>query len=211
MTSKETEPRPDEAAARQAYHHGSLSGALVEQVRKLIERDGVADFSIAEACKAIGVSTAAPYKHFADKHDILRHVAQTGFGDLTGAMEQARDGEPKDAVRRIAGMGKAYVTFATGNPETFKLMFGSTPDLKKDDSTRETGHRCFDVLIEEVATFIGADSSAPQSRFQSVLLWTFVHGVASLLIDKDYDAARIPIDPSVLIEEATGRLLQEQR
>lgn len=211
MTARETKTPAEETAGRQGYHHGGLSGALVEKVRELVERDGVADFSIAEACKAIGVSTAAPYKHFADKHDILRHVAQTGFTDLTVAMEQARDGERDDAVRRIAGMGKAYVRFATGNPETFKLMFGSTPDLKKDDSTRETGHRCFDVLIEEVARFIGADTGAQESRFQSVLLWTFVHGVASLLIDKDYDAARIPIDPSILIEEATGRLLQDGR
>ena len=190
-----------------AYHHGDLGTALVRVVRELIERDGVADFSISEACKRLGVSTAAPYKHFADKHDILRHVCTSGFDELADAMRHARDGQPSDQVRRISDMGKAYVDFAIANPETFKLMFGSTPNLKNDEATREVGHRCFDVLIAEVSDHIGVEAESEDGRTLSVMLWSFVHVVASLAIDKDYEAARVPVYRSMLIEEATKRLL----
>ncbi len=195
------------ARSKPGYHHGDLGSALVDTIRGLIERDGIGDFSIAEACKALGVTTAAPYKHFADKHDILRHVARAGFDELSDAMRTARDGEPDDPVHRIAEMGKAYVGFALANPETFKLMFGSTPDVKDDERTRDSGHRCFDVLIAEVSAYLGAEMGSEESRTQSVMLWTFVHGVASLSIDRDYDTARAPIYQPSLIEEATARLL----
>lgn len=198
------------ARGKPAYHHGDLGTALVDVVRDLIERDGVGDFSIAEACKRLGVSTAAPYKHFSDKHDILRHVAKSGFDELADAMRHARDAQPADPVQRISDMGKSYVEFAIANPETFKLMFGSTPHLKNDEATRETGHRCFDVLIAEVSDYMGADTGSEESRILSVMLWSFVHGVASLTIDKDYEAARVPVYRTMLIEEATKRLLPKR-
>ncbi|MEO1200303.1 MAG: TetR/AcrR family transcriptional regulator [Pseudomonadota bacterium] len=196
-----------EDISKPGYHHGDLGAALVGQVRHLIERDGLSDFSISEACKALGVSTAAPYKHFSDKHDILRHVAKAGFQDLTLAMERARDSEPDDAVRRISEMGKSYVAFAARSPETFKLMFGSKPDIKDDEVTKETGHRCFDVLIVEVANHLGTENSADAALKLSIMLWSFVHGVASLKIDKDYEAVRIEADTNAMIAEATRRLL----
>ena len=196
---------------KSAYHHGDLGEALVVAVRGLIERDGIGDFSIAEACKSIGVSTAAPYKHFTDKQDILRHVAKAGFEDMTDQMVTARDRHPDDPARRISEIGKTYVDFALANPETFKLMFGSTPDVKDDDTVRGAGHACFDVLISEVAGYLGSTSESDDSRDLSIMLWTFVHGAASLAIDKDYDAARQEVDLHALIEAAGGRLLGQAR
>ncbi len=189
------------------YHHGDLEEALVQTVQALIERDGVGDFSIAEACKSLGVSTAAPYKHFADKQDILSHVAKSGFEDMTRQMEAARDQHPLGSTGRIGAIGKTYVDFALANPETFKLMFGSTPDVKGNDAVKSVGHACFDVLISEVASFIGSTNEAADSLQVSVMLWTFVHGAASLAIDKDYEVARMDVDLHALIEAAGSRML----
>ena len=62
---------PPTTRRKASYHHGDLEGALIPAVRRLLEREGVGGFSITEACKEIGVSTAAPYKHFSSKHEIL--------------------------------------------------------------------------------------------------------------------------------------------
>jgi hypothetical protein len=71
------------------YHHGHLKEQLLDAVRQLIEEQGPDSFSIAEACRRAGVSTAAPYKHFRDRDEILHGVvlagdAPDGRGDGTG-------------------------------------------------------------------------------------------------------------------------------
>jgi AcrR family transcriptional regulator len=200
-------PSPSTVRRKVGYHHGDLEGALIPAVRRLLERDGVGGFSIAEACKEIGVSTAAPYKHFADKQDILNHVAMSGFEDMKTEMETAIAGHPDNATRRIAAMGKTYVAFALANPGTFKLMFGSNPHIKENETVQTTGQSCYDVLVREVARYLGSTADAEDSRRLSVLLWTFVHGVASLSMDKDYSAAKMPVDTDQLIDVATERLL----
>ena len=62
------------SACSRPYHHGNLRNALIIAAAELIERDGTLDFSIAEAAARVGVSAAAPYRHFADKEDLLAAV-----------------------------------------------------------------------------------------------------------------------------------------
>ncbi|MEM8632693.1 MAG: TetR family transcriptional regulator [Pseudomonadota bacterium] len=52
------------AQKKGAYHHGDLRQALLEATRELVELKGPTGFSVSEACRLAGVSTAAPYRHF---------------------------------------------------------------------------------------------------------------------------------------------------
>lgn len=52
-------------------HHGDLRAGLIETVRQLVEEKGPDRFSVSDACRLAGVSTAAPYRHFSDKEDML--------------------------------------------------------------------------------------------------------------------------------------------
>ncbi len=198
----------DPVTRRGGYHHGNLDAALVAAVRTLVERDGAGGFSMAEACKMAGVSTAAPYRHFRDKTDILGHVARAGFDELAAAMRAARERAlPDDPAGLIAGLGKVYVAFALQNPETFALMFASPREVREDDRVHAAGKACFGVLIDEVARYLGRAADAQESRELSVMLWTFVHGVASLARDGDYEAAEIDVETDRLIERATRAVL----
>ena len=60
---------------KKKYHHGDLREQLLEAVRQLVETHGADRFSVSEASRLAGVSSAAPYKHFKDRHDILRGVS----------------------------------------------------------------------------------------------------------------------------------------
>ena len=57
------------------YHHGDLRSALVDAAIGVIAERGVRDFSMAEASRRLGVTTAAPYRHFADRDELLAAVA----------------------------------------------------------------------------------------------------------------------------------------
>ena len=64
----------DETGQKDNYHHGGLRDALIAAAREQIAEHGADNFSLADACRRAGVSTAAPYKHFRDRDEILEEV-----------------------------------------------------------------------------------------------------------------------------------------
>jgi len=74
-----------------------------------------------------GVSRQAPYKHFADKEELLSVVAAGYFELVGGMMEEASDAA-SDPFGRLEAVGEVYVRFALANPHRCRLMFG--PEVK---------------------------------------------------------------------------------
>ena len=64
------------------YHHGHLRDSLILAAAALIEEQGSLSFSITDAAKRAGVSSAAPYRHFQDKNDLLDNVRDLAFMGL---------------------------------------------------------------------------------------------------------------------------------
>ena len=72
-----------------------------------LERDGTLDFSMAEAAASAGVSAAAPYRHFADKEELLR------------------------AVRELAILGLGYVAADTAAKHPAGSIDSTAPERKQ--------------------------------------------------------------------------------
>jgi AcrR family transcriptional regulator len=62
-------------APSKPYHHGDLKAALLDGAVELIAQRGVRGFSVAELSRRLGVTVAAPYRHFADRDELLAAVA----------------------------------------------------------------------------------------------------------------------------------------
>ena len=74
------------------YHHGDLKAALVDAAIALIAERGVRDFSLAEVSRRLGVTVAAPYRHFADRDDLLAAVGIRAVDAFAAALAaQARN------------------------------------------------------------------------------------------------------------------------
>ena len=110
----------------------------------------------------------------------------------------------------IVAMGHGYVDFAVRREHIFRLMFGRKTALQATEVTQLTGQRCFGQVIEEVAHYCLATEHPGDPREIATLLWTFVHGVASLLIDKDYDVVVPELDVEAMISKTTPFLLSPQ-
>src|SRR5712692_5194003 len=104
------------------YHHGDLRSALVDAAIGVIAERGVRGFSLAEASRRLGVTVAAPYRHFADRDELLAAVAARAFGALTVVMAQAvaDDAEP---ASQLAAMTGADVRFAAQHRALFDAAF----------------------------------------------------------------------------------------
>src|ERR687894_2671163 len=75
------------SVATRPYHHGSLRPALLAAAEKALDRGGVQALSLRELAREIGVSHAAPRRHFADKQALLDALAQEGFARLGAALD----------------------------------------------------------------------------------------------------------------------------
>jgi AcrR family transcriptional regulator len=193
--------------AKRGYHHGDLRAVLVEATRRLVEENGPDHVSIAAACRLAGVSTAAPYKHFRDKTEMLNAVALDGMERQRVQMLEAIDGIPEGSPDRVAALGRVYVTFAVSEPGVFRLMFALSGEHEDEPELMAKGEEVFGLVKREVARCTGEpEDSAPVER-RSFALWSFVHGLSFLTIDGKVAkmCGEVPLEP--LLDDIARRVL----
>ncbi|MCZ8150668.1 MAG: helix-turn-helix domain containing protein, partial [Roseomonas sp.] len=69
------------------YHHGDLRAGLIEAASRLVEERGPERLTMSDASRAAGVSTAAPYRYFAERDELLNAVALEGMERQHEAMQ----------------------------------------------------------------------------------------------------------------------------
>lgn len=199
--------RASKVRRKARYHHGELREALIGATRQLVEERGAENFTLADACRVAGVTTAAPYRHFRGKQEILEEIASRGFDELRKRSMAVVAEKGEGTLEGIIAMGQAYVAFAVEETAVFRLMFGQEPSLKKAERVLGTGHACFVNLIDQIALYCKRNRVRGDAQEIALKLWTFVHGAASLLIDQDYEGVAPQIDVNKLIAGATPSLL----
>ena len=193
--------------AKARYHHGDLREALVTASYELVSKQGAENFLLAEACRLAGVSTAAPYKHFRDRDEILEVVVARAFDEMADRSMAAVAEKGIGTLEGIMAMGEAYVQFAIDEQRLFRLMFGQHPIIKHAEQVMDDGRRCFAGVIEQVARYCEVNDVPGDPRAIAIRLWTFVHGAASLLIDEDYSKVAPDLDVMAMIRETTPLML----
>lgn len=167
---------------RSRYHHGDLRQSLIDAAIAIIESGDLAQLSLREVARRVGVSHNAPYRHFSDKDALLSAVAEQGFQKLRQATEQASN-ETVNADQRLRAIGTAYVQFALNNPVYYRVMF-SLYQGRQDEGLKTAMAQTFAVLLsaiqqgQQTGVFRTGD---PLSMAQ--VAWASVHGIAMLIID----------------------------
>ena len=183
-------------AARPRYHHGDLKAALIEAATRIVAEKRVEAFSVADAARAAGVSSGAPYRHFADREDLLDHVAAAAFETLNARTMAAFRARPPGSVEGLIAGGCAYVDFGADNPELFHLMWGAARPHADKGVGRESGHRCHSGFIDRFTEVLRAQGLGHVEPYAaSAPLWAMVHGFASLLLGP---AEKLPRDRAAI-------------
>lgn len=209
MSIESTPNTPQGSAPRTGYHHGDLRAQLIAAVRELVETHGPDGFSVAEAARRAGVSSAAPYKHFKDRHDILRAVVSEAMDRLRQAMETGAAKHTSGSLEAVAAVGQAYVNFAKAEPGVFRLVFGLTEGHENAPELMEKGGSCFGVVVLEVASCLTLPADSPIVQSRAYMLWSFVHGHSFLTIDMKNKVASSEIDDWHYIMEVSRAILAQ--
>jgi AcrR family transcriptional regulator len=109
--------------ADRPYHHGHLRDTLLAEAERTLREQGAGQLSLRDLARQIGVSHAAPRRHFADRQALLDALAGAGFARLADEVAAAIGDAGPDFRARLRATGAAYVRFATEDTALMELMF----------------------------------------------------------------------------------------
>ena len=112
-----TVPRP--------YHHGNLRAELLARAIEVVDERGVGELSLRELARDVGVSHAAPRRHFADRQALLDALALEGFERLGDDLRAALAGAGASFDARLNALARSSLAFATAHGALVELMFAT--------------------------------------------------------------------------------------
>jgi len=181
---------------RNAYHHGNLRQALVDQAVRTIHGAGVETLTLRDVGASLGVSRTALYRHFADKTALLAAVATDGFRALRTGLQAAWDAADHGRAG-LEAQGWAYVRFALASPGHYRVMFGgfvAKANCDPELTTEASG--AFGVLVAALAELQQQGLVREgDSEALALFVWSAVHGVAMLAIDGQLTRPGVSLDP----------------
>lgn len=195
---------------RRGYHHGNLREALIDAALILLAEKGPGGFTIAEAARLAGVSSAAPYRHFRDAEALLAAVAERGYERFAAALTQAwNEGRP-EPLRALEAVGKAYLAFARREPALYAAMFETHVAFDVSASLQAAADRTFAILREAVDRVAATlpEGKRPPSLMMALHIWALAHGIASLFCCADGARRKLPMSPEDLLEAGVLIYLQ---
>jgi AcrR family transcriptional regulator len=195
---------------RRGYHHGRLKEALLEAARGLLSERGGGTFTLAEAAKRVGVTSAALYRHFADRDALLAELSRRAFDLFGQRMAGAWDQGRPDPVSALTRMGSAYLGFAREEPGLYSAMFSDVAALAREPAAGAAAAKAFDQLRGAVAAaLLAKGGSAGAASALALQIWSLSHGVASLVAGGHLDPAWAGNEPEAVLRSGVASLLEQ--
>ncbi|EHJ03457.1 TetR/AcrR family transcriptional regulator [Marinobacter manganoxydans] len=167
--------------SRDTYHVGNLAPQLLDAAREMLEEVGPTKLSLRAVSERVGVSSTAAYHHYANRAELIGHLAAQGFRELAKVLV-IRDTN-SDGVQKLRNASLAYFSFARSNPALYQLMFG--PEFANGEMIPEllaAREEAFGELKRIIAEMLGLDVETPEVRRAALAGWSYTHGLASLVI-----------------------------
>jgi len=196
-------------AEERPYHHGDLHRAIVSTALAVLSETQSTEFSLRELARRAGVSHNAPYKHFADKGELLAAVSAVGFELLAKRMTDAMQGLGNPRARLFA-MARDYVRHGVENPALYRLMFGgflTGPDDGRPAIERTAAEKTKALLADAIIrgalgrAIPNTPRNEPKIAGAILIFWSLMHGLTLLLVDR-------LVGPSGKTDELSESVLQ---
>lgn len=141
--------------ARMTYHHGNLRQALLDRAAEVIAEQGIEALSLRGLARDVGVSHAAPARHFRDRKALLSGLATEGYSRFSAYVSRAAEQAGGDPVARYNAMGRSVIRFALTHPAYFATF--NHPDVTQAaDEELIKSHREY----MEIVLLAAADAQA---------------------------------------------------
>jgi AcrR family transcriptional regulator len=187
--------------ATRPYHHGNLRAALLARAVEVVDERGAADLSLRELARDVGVSHAAPRRHFADRQALLDALAVEGFDrlgeDLRAAVDRA--GPAFDA--RLEELARAYLAFATRHAALLELMWAAKR-RHESDALHAAANHSLATMLDVIADAQASGELAPGDRERvAIPIFATLQGLTAMANGGMLDAEQVDEALTVAIEQ----------
>ncbi|WP_375423460.1 TetR/AcrR family transcriptional regulator [uncultured Friedmanniella sp.] len=183
--------RSDPAGARSRNRRGEgglLRQPILDAALALLDETGDEQaVTLRAVARRVGISAPSIYAHFADRQAILLALVRDAFADLGRALEAADAAAGPDPVRRLRATCTAYLDFATGRPQRYRMLFGglwNAGDAVHEGAitvsdASQLGHEVLAVLVGALTDCVAAGrSTSSDPAADAVAIWLALHGLA---------------------------------
>jgi AcrR family transcriptional regulator len=148
MTKETRRPRDARPSSERPYHHGNLRAELIEASFDLLAEHGLAEFSVAKAARAVGVSTASPYRHFADRDHLLAAVAAQAARELADRIRIDVESAGQDPAERFAVTAGTYVRYVADRGAGFNVIYSAPLTQLEQTELSDAGRQLISLLLD---------------------------------------------------------------
>jgi AcrR family transcriptional regulator len=169
-----------------------LRGEIIDAAVKVLAALGPEDpFSLRSVAKEAKIAAPSVYIHFSDRNVLLLAVLEKLFSEqlaIRAAAEEAAAKAGGGAWERLLARSVADVQFGLKHPGHYKVLFeGRVVPRLNDPRVAGFGRPLLTrsiELIREIPTRAGAERVSEDPQQLALLLWSGLHGVISLRINK---------------------------
>ncbi|MBK8515289.1 MAG: TetR/AcrR family transcriptional regulator [Saprospiraceae bacterium] len=169
-------------AERKERDKAELKDTILEAAKSILLKHGIKGLSIRKIANNVEYSPATIYLYFKDKDEIMHELMEMGFKLMNSYMSESIS--ELDPVKRINGIGKAYIKFGLEKKDWYDLMFNSEKPMKHIE-------KCLEEWDEGMAMFALLAATCKQAidklglqgvneRILALHLWSCVHGLVNL-------------------------------
>jgi len=184
-----TKSRQKPRSRNQRGEGGRLRGEIIDSAVKILaglEPD--APFSLRAVAKEAQIAPPSVYIQFADRDVLLLAVLERLFDEQIAIRKAAEEAAGGNAWDRLLARSLASVRFGLKQPGHYKVLFeGRVVPRLKDPKLADFGRPLLDrsiELIRAIKPARGAVRVSDDPQRLALLLWTGLHGIISLRVNK---------------------------
>jgi AcrR family transcriptional regulator len=151
---------------------------LIDTAVELIAERGVQGFSLAEASRRLGVAVSAPYRHFADRDELLLAAALRAC-DVLMATVTAEIAGAHTPEERLMAVARGYARFAVENRPMFETVFGAGTERVLHPSLAAAIAPVKQLFKDAALALAGGDH--PRAEALATAVVCTAHGHATML------------------------------
>jgi AcrR family transcriptional regulator len=189
------------------YHHGNLRDALIDAALVVIREQGAGAVSLRALARDLGVSHAAPARHFPTRDALFAAIAERGYRNLAARVAEVRT-VTGDPLQRLRLMARANIDWVRSNPALYAAM--RNPEvMRHSDALLQQRMRAFAI---DQMSFVKAAKAAgwrgdEPAEVTMLSIVGGLTGIATILTDAFLTGVLAPVDPDRLTDALIDRIL----
>ncbi len=158
-----------------------MRAKILEAARDRFLEEGLDGLSMRSIAQRVGVSSMTLYLYYESRQDIVRHITIEGFKVLNAEVEKAA--KASKAGDRIRDIANGYLKWALDNRRFYSAMFTYLTDdfaVAPEDPLLAGPSNVVADHIKKA--FVQSGHSDASAALYSTILWSTLHGIATLQI-----------------------------